>query len=72
MSNAPKTVEEIAVEKHVPVSIHPPFDLTEEEAPPLGQKADIPKIVKSRKRQRKAQDDSRRDTKRRRLEKLRA
>jgi hypothetical protein len=72
MSSPPKMVEEIAVEKHVPVSIHPPFDLTEEEAPPLGQRADIPKIVKSRKRQRKAQDDSRRDVKRRKLEKLRA
>ena len=70
MVAVPKTPEEIAVEKHVPVSIHPPFDLTEEEAPPLGQMADIPAIVKSRKQKRAALAESRRQARRSKAAKL--
>jgi hypothetical protein len=67
-----KTPEEIAIEKHVPASIHPPFDLTEEEAPPLGQMADIPAIMKSRKARRAAKSESTRAAKRSKAAKLRA
>jgi hypothetical protein len=68
----PKTPEEIAIEKHVPVSIHPPFDLTEEEAPPLGQMADFSAIAKSRKEKRAAKAESNRAARRRKAAKLRA
>jgi hypothetical protein len=67
---APKTADEIAAENYVPVSIHPPFDLTDEEAPPLGQKADIPAILKSRREKRIAKAYARRDAKRRKIDKL--
>jgi hypothetical protein len=44
----PKTEDEIAVEKWLPTNGHPPFDLTPDEYPPLGQNADIPAIIVGR------------------------
>ena len=52
--------------------IHPPFDLEPDEFPEPGQVADIPKILKSRKQKRQAKAESRRESRRRKLDKLRA
>jgi hypothetical protein len=68
----PPTEDEIAAEGWTPDQISPPFDLEPEEFPEPGQTADIPKILRSRKQKRAAQAESRREAKRRKLDKLRA
>ena len=68
----PRTVEEKLVEVHPPESWSPPFDLTPEEFPPPGQRANLPMIVASRKRQELVKAETRRHDRRRKLEKLRA
>ena len=68
----PRTEDEKLVEAHPPESSSPPFDLTPDEFPPLGQRADLPKILASRKRKRQFQAETRREDRRRTLEKLRA
>jgi hypothetical protein len=68
----PKTPEEIAAENHNPDSPHPPFDLEPDEAPPPGEKADIPAVLKSRKQKRISKAENRREAKRRKIENLRA
>ena len=68
----PRTEEEKLVEAHPPESWSPPFDLTPDEFPPLGQRADLPMIVASRKRKNLLKAETRRHDRRRKLEKLRA
>ena len=52
--------------------IHPPFDLTPEEAPEPGQRADIPRILANRRDQKLRRAEARRDSRRRKLDNLRA
>jgi hypothetical protein len=66
------TVEEKLAEHHPENSPHPPFDLEPDEFPPSGQKADIPKIIRTRKEKQIAKAEDRRQAKRRKLDKLRA
>ena len=68
----PKSADEIAAEGWTPEMISPPFDLEPEEFPEPGRVADVPAILRSRKQKRQAKAESRRDAKRRKLEKLRA
>ena len=64
---AEKVVEPIALKM-----IHPPFDLTPDEFPAPGEEADIPAILASRRQKKIKKAESRRDSKRRKLERLRA
>jgi len=66
----PKSADEKAWEAHDKSSFSPPFCLKEDEAPPPGQKADIPKVLKSRKEKSLAKVESRRQAERRKAEKL--
>ena len=68
----PKSADEVAAEGWTPEMIHPPFDLEPDEFPEPGQSADIPAILRSRKRKRSARAEARRDAKRRKLERLRS
>ncbi len=68
----PKHPDELAAETHDPTSPHPPFCLTPDEAPAPGQKANIPAILESRKQKRLDKAESRRESARRKVEKLRA
>lgn len=68
----PPTVEEVLLEEWDPDRLHPPFDLAPEEYPEPGQVADIPRIVRDRKRKELARAEARREARRRRLDKLRA
>jgi hypothetical protein len=52
--------------------IHPPFDLEPHEYPELGQNPDIPKIIAARIEKKIRKAEARRNTKRRKLERLRA
>ena len=67
----PKSADEVAAEGWTPAMISPPFDLEPDEIEP-GRVADVPAILRSRKQKRQAKAESRRDAKRRKLEKLRA
>ena len=51
---------------------HPPFDLEPHEYPPLGEPVDLQKILVAREVKRLKRAESRRDAKRRKLERLRA
>ena len=66
-----RTEAEKLAENHIPVSIHPPFDLEPDEYPEPGQKADIPAILTSRRKKQIAKAQSRREARRRKVEKLR-
>ena len=66
----PRSEEEKLVEAHPPESWSPPFDLTPDEFPPLGQRADLPMIVASRKRKLLLKAETRRHDRRRKLEKI--
>jgi hypothetical protein len=66
----PKTADEVAAEGWKPEMISPPFDLEPDEFPEPGQVADIPKILRSRKQKRQARAESRRESKRRKLDQL--
>ena len=68
----PKSADEVAAEGWTPEMISPPFDLEPDEFPEPDQVADVPAILRSRKQKRQAKAESRRDAKRRKLEKLRA
>ena len=68
----PRTADEKAVEAHDPTSFSPPFDLTPDEFPPPGQRADLPTILESRKKKRLRKAESRRDADRRKAERLHA
>ena len=68
----PKSADEVAAEGWTPEMIIPPFDLEPDEFPEPGQVADVPAILRSRKRKRQAKAESRRDAKRRKLDRLRA
>ena len=65
-----RTEEEKQVEAHDPLSWSPPFDLTPDEFPPPGQKADLPAILVSRKYKRLQKAEARHDARRRKLEKI--
>jgi hypothetical protein len=65
-----RTEEEKLVEAHDPQEWSPPFDLTPDEFPPLGQKADLPAILVSRKQKRLQKAEARHDARRRKLEKI--
>ncbi len=65
-----RTEEEKLVEAHDPTSWSPPFDLTPDEFPPLGQRADLPAILVSRKHKRQQKAEARHDARRRKLEKI--
>ncbi len=66
----PKHPEEKAAEAHDPTLFSPPFCLTPDEFPPPGQKADVPAIVKSRKKKRAVKDQARREANRRKAKDL--
>ncbi len=66
----PKHAEEKAAEAHDPTLFSPPFCLTPDEFPPPGQKADVPAIVKSRKKKRAVKDQARREANRRKAKDL--
>jgi hypothetical protein len=68
----PPTEDEVAAEGWKPEMISPPFDLEPEEFPEPGQAADIPAILRSRKQKRAAKAESRRESRRRKLDRLRA
>ena len=65
-----RTEEEEQVEAHDPESWSPPFDLTPDEFPPFGQRADLPAILVSRKHKRLQKAEARHDARRRKLEKI--
>ena len=65
-----RTEEEKLVEAHDPESWSPPFDLTPDEFPPPGQRADLPAILVSRKHKRLQKAEARHDARRRKLEKI--
>ena len=66
----PKHEDEIAAEGWTPEQFQPPFCLTEEEAPPLGQAADIPAILSSRREKRLRKAEALCESRRRKLDKL--
>ena len=65
-----RTEEEKQVEAHDPESWSPPFDLTPDEFPPMGQRADLPTILASRKHKRLEKAEARHEARRRKLEKI--
>ena len=66
----PKSADQKAWEAHDKDSFSPPFCLTEDEAPPPGQKADIPAVIQSRVEKKLAKAEAGRQAKRRKAEKL--
>ena len=68
----PKTADEKAAEAHDPTLFSPPFNLTPDEYPPPGQKADVPTILASRRQKRIKKAQARREVERRKLDRLRA
>jgi hypothetical protein len=68
----PPTEDEKAAEGWTPDKIHLPFDLEPEEFFESGQAADIPQILRSLKQKRAAKAESRRESRRRKLDRLRA
>ena len=67
-----KTPDEVAAEGWTPSMINPPFDLTPDEFPEPGQDIDLPKILNVRKEKQFRKAEARRETRRRKVEKLRA
>jgi hypothetical protein len=67
----PKTADEIAAENHPANAIHPPFDIEIDELNVDGE-VDIPAILKSRREKKLAKAEARNQTKRRKVERLRA
>jgi len=53
-------------------SQNPPFDLEPDEVPAIGEVADIPAILASRREKKFQKAEARRDSRRRKLERLRA
>ncbi len=68
----PKSADEIAAEGWEPAMISPPFDLTPDEFPAPGKVVDLPAVLASRKEKQFRRDETRRDSRRKKLEKLRA
>ena len=68
----PKTADEVAFENWSPKDVHPPFDLTPAEIPPLGQSPNIPAIMQSRRETRATKAEERRVARRQKVDKLRA
>jgi hypothetical protein len=68
----PMTEDEKLAAVHPANSIHPPFCLEPDECPGPGQEADIPMILKGRKDKRSRKAEARRNSQRRKVEKLRA
>jgi hypothetical protein len=68
----PRHPDEIAAGADWPDVFSPPFNLEPDEFPPIGERADIPLILKSRKAKRIAKAEARREEKRRQLDKLKA
>ena len=68
----PPHPDEVAAANHPADNPHPPFCLTPDEFPPIGQSADIPAILKSRKEKRQAKAESRRQSDRAKARKLHA
>ena len=68
----PKHPDEVAAEKWDPQSWQPPFDLEPDEFPELGQKHDMPKILAGRRQKRHQKAESRREARRKKVDKLRA
>ncbi len=68
----PTTSAEAPVIETAPVNLQPPFDLTPEEIPPIGQNPDIAKISANRHAQKIKKAETRRDNRRRNVERLRA
>jgi hypothetical protein len=68
----PKPADEVAAENWKPEDLHPPFDLEPEECPEAGEKPDIPAILCARREKRFRKAESRRESRRRKVEKLRA
>jgi hypothetical protein len=68
----PKSADEIAAEGWTPAMLHPPFDLEPEECPEPGKDADIPAILSARKERQFRKDEAKRQSRRKKAEKLRA
>jgi hypothetical protein len=68
----PKSPDEIAAENWKPEMGHPPFDLEPDECPELGKVADIPAILQSRREKKARKDEAKRETRRKKIERLRA
>ena len=68
----PPNEDEKAAAAHPSTSPHPPFDLEPDEFPEPGQRPDIPAILKSRREKKLKKAESRREAKRRKVERLRA
>jgi len=67
----PKTADEILADRHPSDSFSPPFDLTPDEFPEPGQKADIPQILRSRRAKKLRKKQDQRDSRRRKVEVMR-
>jgi hypothetical protein len=70
MAAEPPHPDEILAANHPADNPHPPFCLTPDEFPPIGQSADIPAVLKSRKQKRSVRADSLRESKRRKAKQL--
>ncbi len=68
----PKTADELAFENWNPTELQPPFDLEPDEIPPDGQNPDIPAIAAQRRDKKFRKDEARRQSRRQKVEKLRA
>jgi hypothetical protein len=68
----PRPDYEIAAGQNPPDVFSPPFDLEPDECPPIGQRADIPAILKSRRAKRIAKAEAIRAARRKKVEELRA
>jgi hypothetical protein len=68
----PKSADEIAAEGWEPAMISPPFDLTPDEFPAPGKDINLPAILSGRKEKQFRKAETRRASRRQKLEKLRA
>ena len=68
----PESADEIAAEGWTPKLISPPFDLEPDEFPEPGQVADIPTILAGRREKQFRKAEARRQTRRKKVDKLRA
>ena len=68
----PKHPDEVAAEKWTPGSFQPPFCLEPDEFPEPGKPADIPAILSGRREKRFQKAEARRESRRKKVERLRA
>jgi hypothetical protein len=68
----PKSADEIAAENWTPDRIHPPFDLEPDEFPKANENVNISKILDGRREKKFRKDEARRESRRKKIERLRA